>query len=161
MKTFSLILSLVASSMAQIACIQAITTTMTYLPAITLGVNNTCPTAGSVSYYSVEGANGCCTDAATAASIISTQGLACCPCGAQCTGGLTSLTDYSLNLLMMMIGYLPKIQAWTLSGGMFFAALFIFYAQFIYECFTSPIQTLFNLLIFRPDTQSYSNISFR
>jgi hypothetical protein len=85
MKTsISLVLSLSVTSMAQVFCIQAITTTMTYLPALTLGANNTCPTAKSISYYSVDGANGCCTAGATAMKSATT--LACCPCGAFCTG---------------------------------------------------------------------------
>jgi len=92
--SISLILSFVATSTAQVFCIQAITTTISYLPALTLGANNSCPTAKSVSYYSVDGANGCCVASATAASLATTQGLACCPCGAACTGELVS----SLNL---------------------------------------------------------------
>jgi hypothetical protein len=71
--------------MAQIVCIQAIISTMTYLPALTIGANNSCPTAKSISYYSVDGGAGCCTAGATAAKL-STMGLACCPCGAACTG---------------------------------------------------------------------------
>ncbi|TID26525.1 hypothetical protein E2P81_ATG00995 [Venturia nashicola] len=90
------LLSLVATSAAQIFCIQAITTTVPYLPALTLAANNSCPTASSAKYYSVDGAAGCCSDAATAVTLQSTAGLACCPCAAQCTG------------------YMPKIQAWTL-----------------------------------------------
>lgn len=72
--------------MAQVFCIQAITTTVPYLPALTLGANKACPTAGSASYYSVNGADGCCAAAATAVALQSTKGLACCPCGAACTG---------------------------------------------------------------------------
>ncbi|QDS71188.1 hypothetical protein FKW77_010229 [Venturia effusa] len=71
---------------------------MPYLPALTLAANSSCPTARNASYYSVEGATGCCTSAATAMTLQSTQGLACCPCGAACTG------------------YMPKVQAWILSG---------------------------------------------
>lgn len=77
---------LLATSMAQVFCIQAITTTMTYLPALTLAADNSCPTARNASYYSVEGATGCCSAAATAVTLQSTAGLACCPCGAACTG---------------------------------------------------------------------------
>lgn len=84
--SIAILSSLVATSTAQVFCIQAITATMPYLPALTLAANNSCPTARNASYYSVEGAAGCCSSAATAVSIQSTTGLACCPCGAQCTG---------------------------------------------------------------------------
>ncbi|KAE9969276.1 hypothetical protein BLS_005430 [Venturia inaequalis] len=97
--SIAILSSLVATSTAQVFCIQAITATMPYLPALTLAANNSCPTARNASYYSVEGAAGCCSSAATAVSIQSTTGLACCPCGAQCTAG-----------------YMPTVQAWTLIG---------------------------------------------
>lgn len=87
-----LFLALVANATAQVACIQAITTTMSYLPALTLAADNSCPTASNASYYSVEGDTGCCSAAATPVKLESTAGLACCPCGALCTGKQLEIT---------------------------------------------------------------------
>jgi len=89
-----LLLSFSQAVYTQVFCIQAITTTISYLPALTLH-NGACPTnsARGIEYYAI-GSAGCCTSSATAKTL-NTKGVACCPCGAFCTG------------------YMPEVQDWT------------------------------------------------
>ncbi|KAF2435372.1 hypothetical protein EJ08DRAFT_335304 [Tothia fuscella] len=83
-------------SQEEVFCIQAITTTIAYVPALTLS-NGACPSnnaARGIEYNKVSDL-GCCTAGATAKTMPIGTGAACCPCGAFCTG------------------YFPEVQAWS------------------------------------------------
>jgi hypothetical protein len=93
----SLIIALSAGiATAQILCIQGITTTIGYETALK-PKGTSCPVneAKGISYYSANSA-GCCTSTATAKTL-GTQGAACCPCGALCTGFFPPIMDWEFN----------------------------------------------------------------
>lgn len=81
LQIFGALLLLGTSAMAQFACIQVVTTTIALQPPLIAHTTGaTCPTQ----YISVDGRGVCCTAAGTAR--YSGGSIACCPCGAFCTG---------------------------------------------------------------------------
>jgi hypothetical protein len=89
-------------------CFDVVTATQSLEPALKPHAD-LCPSNGSsISYYlqTINAFAGCCTS--TARALQKSDGLACCPCGAFCTGDAA-----------------PTLEDWTINGGN--------YAQAVYE----------------------------
>jgi len=97
MKSISILvfLTTVITTLADPVCIEAILSTIAYIPALTTH-NGACPTATPGAYDLAPNKAGCC-QSDLRIKTVGIKGAACCPCGAFCTGFFPQMAEWTEN----------------------------------------------------------------